>query len=259
MSCTDCGGKLVTTNADEVCTLCGLEQGCPVFVSDYNFEQSEVLLESHEKHVRNSFYDIFEYVQTSLHQSDSIMEITKEMLYLYLKDSHIKGEKRKKELVGACVYYATKTLNIGKLSKDEINNRLFNKQNEEGNIQWACKDLFTHLANNTKFLHLFKTNDTQFTNTRDLLMKKLRKICEGFDLNGYLNTIFKMGNKIYDRIHEKDNGILLFTHPDKLNVSIFFVVSKILKLDIKLNTLSNAYNTSPPVILKYESKILSLI
>jgi hypothetical protein len=69
--------------------------------------------------------------------------------------------------------------------------------------------------------------------------------------------LFKLCHKLYDIAQKNDKELIENTHPEKFATSLIFIGLKILKKRIGLSNLARLTDTSEPLILKIEKKMLS--
>lgn len=264
--CKDCRNNCVFTSSNLTCTYCGLEQDVPVFQDEIGVWDRACVYENmvkEEENVQKNVSKHFEYIQTMIDIPEQVIDDAKNIYKEYLKVSSktIKGEERKLEFCCACVLYASKNMNTGILSQSYIIYKVFQSSEKNISIQWACKDLQDNLSNIPQFKTLFKSSTSYY----DIIDRNVRFFYNFIKNDGKkdgkkeskdFKEWFKIVHKLFDNIENKDRDFVRSTHPDKLIASLIFVACKILKHHIKLKDFSILFNTSEPLILRIENKVL---
>lgn len=261
--CKECRGRCVFTASDLTCTQCGLEQGEPVIIPDFNWIERAAPMDtiSNSQGRPDKYIDMFDELETTLNMPSSVMDIARSMYKSYInkhpsKGGAIKGVQRHKEFIGACVMFSSRTLHTGALSQKSVIDRL----NDPiiVSIQWACKDLESFLGNDPEFAYVFKERKPV---TWDSISKMMRIVCEDIASNTKSSTsieetikrIRPIALKLHDRI-ANDHRISLL-NPEKLNATLIMMACKATKAPMTLKRIAALLKTSEPTILKLEKLI----
>lgn len=268
--CKECHAICAFTNSNLTCMTCGLEQDVPVFEEEYGVMDRVCFYETmvkEEESIKRNVLNHFQYIQTLTNIPDDVLEVAKNMYKDFLASSNkgLKREERKLEFCCACVMYATRTMNTGVLSQSKITQKIFGGE-KNNSIQWACKDLQDILGNHPNYKKLFLNMSGQNGRSyRDFIDKMVRQqaniLCESSKENPQevFKQIFKLVHKLVDIMEEKEKDYMKSTHPEKMIASLIFVACKLLKKNVKLKNVSTLFFTSEPLILRIESRVLSII
>lgn len=288
-SCYHCKGQCIFTRADLVCTLCGTEQNMPIYETEWDVSDrvckmdtlgESVFLKNKTAYYNNKHQNsdlVFETIKEKSCMPESVIDFARTMYNDYHNaENHmpIRGEKRRTEFACACLCYASKSLNSGALTQDEVVRRVLPFQTS---IQWAIKELQrvlvsvptykTILANNTS-----KPTDSLSRITRivsdEIATNELAKAKKkaaiptpqaSNDSGGHYKDILKLVYKLLQTVEKKDLKLCKLTHPEKLAASLVFMACKFLKKKITLKAIAILTNTSEPVILGIEKTVKQLV
>jgi hypothetical protein len=272
-----CRQQCVFSESCLTCTTCGLEQDIPIFKDEINvFDRAcyfpEVTEDARVKanQTRNNMF--FNIIQDSCKIPDSVMQLALDMFSHYINHTKksINREFKRLEFCCACVYYASRSINTGVLTQDFIIQKVFHERNNLHNIklnsgdninapsiQWACKELIQSIPN-SPYSHLFVIENRCQTSCLPRMIKKVTTNLLMWDpcMQQY-KDLFKLCHKLYDIAQKNDKELIENTHPEKFATSLIFIGLKILKKRIGLSNLARLTDTSEPLILKIEKKMLS--
>lgn len=264
MNCIECNGKCIFTNTDLTCTECGLEQNYPNLVSDFHyFNQSEVMIDP--KYILNRNENtLFQSVLDSLHLPDDVVQLAKQLYKDFKNDNKenaCKNGNRNKELICACILYSSLSMNKGKVTQNEIEDKVFQKKLETGSINWAKKALNCYVQTNNccKYKFMFDL-DVKGNIIREKAVKNIKQFSEhmsySFDTFKKLNIT---ANKIIDKIEKHDKNIIKYNKTEIVIAGLIIVSCRLNKLNTKSIEIAVIMLISLPTISKIEKQILNVI
>lgn len=287
-TCEDCGGSRFTDfQGDYTCTSCGLvvmermmtddkewrnfseEYGCthdksrvgePVeetntlttlIGNSYNtLAHFNNIAQDVNRQREENLKDVLMYISNVTSVPDSVIDFAKSMVNEYYKKSKytFKGDTRRLLFASAAVYFSTKSVTGASRSSYEICSalqlcpKMFHK---------VCTQM-SDILRGTQFEAFMVHGEVDVVDT---LMRMIRSIPDIPE-----NAVYEVRKKVlqlYERI--RSNLTIMTYATEKLNATLIYMVCMILKLGVKMKTVSAYCNTSLTTIINIETEVKKLL
>lgn len=250
--------KLVELNHDVTCTDCGAEQGCGIYVSDYNSKTfAEIEGQTQEdllkKKCMKKFKETFDVISYCADISDNVKAIAIDMMRAFEEERKFSIQKKEYyAMAAACIFYSSKIY-------VPIDVKLLLKASavEERDFSKCCRSIM-HVLGSKRSFKQYITTGSSYDATHDVNKCFLSIFCVP---SSSFDSVRKIAFKLYDKIKEKIPFILELATLSQFTIitTLVYMAFKIQKVKIALKDFAKDVDITSATIMKTESKLLSIL
>lgn len=269
--CPYCGCKqLVQLSYDVTCTQCGAEQGYGNFVDDqpshhYQDHTMDAPMSLHQsmskitsKRVIKASYqpkgptipmEMFDTFMECSTIPENVFESAKVMYCKYVEATSIRGDKARKAIVAASIYYASRAytpLEVKELLRSAVDVA-------EHDFSKACKEIKEVLGSRCEYKEVM-IDKSSFDITHDINKCLARITClPSKTLSDLRKPIFQLSDRIISSTE-------LATLPQMtIAATLLYMATRIKKIKVTLKALCDDLGVTTTTVIKTEAKILEAI